>query len=208
MRITFEQLYFLIEGPGKAMDLINEFIEERAAAIDRCHALVKEISGGKAKYTRNEERGTVKGIVFPGNPPADWKKPDKRGVSYPKKNSPWAQRLKDQEPHRDASSMIKEAFGIPTQMLCTKPDGSKSWREIGHWFRPCQFAYTAGEPPLYLMVIPNHAFYIAQAESEGWKVPDEVKAFKPVFEGCRQITRADWDILVMQRRQARTEPTA
>lgn len=202
MRITFEQLYLLIEGPGKAMDLIKEYVEERTEAIERCHTLVKEIGGDKAQYTRDNETGKVTGIVFDGPPPEDWKKPDRRrGVSYPKKNSPWVARLREQQGHRTANEMIKAAFAIPTIMECTKPDGSRSWRELGHWFTPCSFAYSSGEPPLFLLVIPNHAFYIAQAEAEGWKVPDDVKTFKPEFEGCRQITRADWDILVMQRKQ-------
>lgn len=207
MRITFEQLHFLIEGPGKAMDLVKEFLAERSEAIERCHTLVKEIGGDKAQYTRDNETGKVTGIVFAGEPPSDWKKPNKNGVSFPKKGSPWISRLRDQQGHRTSSEMIKDAFAIPTMMECTKADGSRAWREIGHWFTPCQFAAKLGEPPLYLMVIPNHAFYIAQAEAEGWTVPDDVKAFKPEFEGCRQITRADWEIMVMQRQPATNSTT-
>lgn len=207
MRITFEQLNFIIEGPGKAMDLIQEFLAERSAAIERCHELVKEIGGPKAKYTRSSETGTVNGIAFDGPPPSDWKKPNSDGISYPKKNSPWLARLHAQVGHRDASKMIVEAFSIPTSMECTKPDGSRAFKEIGHWFTPCQFASIFGDDPKYLMVIPNHAFYIAQAEAEGWTVPDEVKAFKPEFEGCRQISRTDWQILVLQR-QAEKEKSA
>ena len=207
MHITFEQLYFVIESPGKAMDLIKEFIAERLQVIERSHVLVKEIGGEKAQYTRDGESGKVTGIVFDGAPPADWTKPNKRGISFPKKKSPWLKRLNEQVGHRTANELIKNTFGIPTFMKCTKPDGSKSWKEIGHWFHPCSFAYSSGEPPLYLMVIPNHAFYIAQAEAEGWTVPDDVKAFRPEFDGCRQITSTDWDIMVMMQHKAATAKT-
>ena len=200
MRITFKNSHFLIEGPGKAMDLIQDFIAERRKVIARNKQLCDEL--GVTKYSFDRETGVISGVIFKdAPPPPDWRKPGRNGISSPKKGTDWHKRLKNQVGHRNASDAIKETLGIPTSMFCTGANDSRHLKQIGHWFTPCQFATLGSEPP-FLLIIPNVPYYVAEAEAEGLIVPDEVKAFKPEFEGCRHITREDWEIIQLQHKAA------
>lgn len=203
MRVEFKNLHFLIEAPGPAMTLITNWLAERDAVLARNKVLADDL--GVTKYHFDRDTGVLTGALFETAPvPTDWRKPGKHGISWPKKNSDWAKRIAAQVGHRKASDLIRETLAIPTYMQCEKADGSRRGIDMGHWFEPCQFA-TVGMTAPYLLVIPNVAFYVAEAEAEGWVVPAAVKAFEPVFEGCRRIARDDWDLMVLQRKAAQRQ---
>lgn len=196
MRVTFKNSHYLIEGPGKAMDLITKWLKERDLVLDRTVELAKEV--GAQYITQDEETGVLTGVVFPDRAaPVGWTKPDKRGVSRPKAGSEWHARFKAQVGHTKASPLIKEAFGVPTTMICRDAEGRERRMEIGNWFHPCGFATLGAQPP-YLLLLPNVAYYVAKAEAQGYIVPPEVKAFKPEFEGCRPISEEDWELLELR----------
>lgn len=202
MRITFKNSYFLIEGPGVAMNLITEWLAARDEALDRAFSMLHEL--GVTHHTRDDSTGVVTGVAFPrGEVPAGWTKPDKYGVSRPKKGTDEYKRFNAQVGHPKASPLIKSAFNIPTSMKCEGPNGER-FIEMGHWFEPCGFA-TMGDTPPFLLVIPNVAYYVAKAEAEGYTVPAEVKAFKPEFEGCRAITEDDWDLMVLRAEKSKEQ---
>lgn len=200
MRIEFKQSYFLVEGHGKVQELVEQWLKEYLAAVERAIALVKEI--GVEHHTRDEDTGILTGIVFPkGKTPDGWIKPDKRGVTRPKKGTDWAKRFKDQKGCQKFSPLFEKAFNIPTTMWPVDVEGEKHRVTMGHWFTPCHLVSTGKQ---HAVVIPNVAFYVAESEAKGLTVPDEVKSFKPEFEGCRQITREDWEIIEIQHEASKT----
>lgn len=194
MRVTFENLHFLIEGPGPAMTLATEWLAERREVLARNSAICKEL--GITQYHSDRDNGVLSAAVFPKGDglPGDWRKPNKHGLSWPKKGSPWIKRLKDQVGHRRASDVIRDGLSVPTILEMTKPDGMDRREGIGHWFHPCQFATNGPDAP-YLLVIPNVAYYVAQAELKGWTVQAGAKTFQPVFQGCRAIQSWEWELL-------------
>lgn len=204
MRVTFKNSHFLIEGPGKAMDLITSWLAEHRAALARNKLLLDPL--GVTTYQFDRDTGVVVGVKFDGDLPADWKKPNKHGISFPKKNSEWTKRLAAQVGHAKESDLIRTALQIPTIIWGKYADGKGTRREIGHWFRPCGFATLGAEPP-FLLIIPDVAFYVAEAEADGVIVPDEVKSFKPEFEGCRPIAEREWEIMELQHKAAQAKAT-
>lgn len=199
MRIEFKQSYFLIEGEGKAKEIIESWLKEWMAAQERTIAFVKEI--GAINHTRCEETGILTGIVFDkGQVPDGWIKPNNRGITRPKKGTDLYKRFKAQKGCEKFSPIFAKAFNIPTTMWPTDAEGKKCRVEMGHWFTPCQLVSTGKQ---HGVIIPNVAYYVAKAEAEGLTVPEDVKAFKPEFEGCRQITREDWELIEIQHRASK-----
>lgn len=199
MRIEFKQSYFLIEGEGKAKELVENWLQEWSDAVDRTIAFVKEI--GAERHTRSEDTGVLTGVVFDkGQAPDGWIKPNKRGITRPKKGTELYKRFNSQKGCEKFSPIFAKAFSIPTTMWPTDAEGKQCRVEMGHWFTPCQLVSNGKQ---HCVIIPNVAYYVAKAEAEGLTVPEDVKAFKPQFEGCRAITREDWELIEIQHQSTK-----
>lgn len=189
-----DKLIFLIER-GKPLALVKRHIAERERVRENNIALCKALGVTKAAFRRTD--GTLDGVVFKDNrhAHADWKKPDRRGVSYPKKGSEWAKRLAAQVGYADPAIEIAEAFHIPTHLEFGDA-GSRGWKRIGSPLHECGYLFLSPEGP-YALWIPDVPEEIAKVEQQGDKVRYP-KSFKPEIDGCRCILQEEWDLMVAE----------
>lgn len=191
----FEKAIFMIEG-GKALDLVKAFIAERIRVSAEVRALAKEL-GVEHIYT-SRATGVLTGVQFKDKVHPDFKKPDRKGISFPKKGSEWEKRLREQVGHQDQSAIIANAFNVPLSISYSDDAGS-GVRCLGVPFTECGFLYLGADGP-YAMWVPDVPAEVAHSESRGYTVGEPAKSFKLEFEGCRRIEREEWEILVAQQK--------
>ena len=194
-----DNLIFLIES-GRALQLVQHHIAEvlRVNAANR--AISEEL--GITAGTTDPFTGVLLGVVFPGVVPQGWTKPSRNRLSYPKKGSVWAQRMRDQKGYDNPSVAIEEAFAIPTNLEYTNAGGGSGCRAIGHMFKPCGFLYLSKDGP-YALYIPDVQAAVREATLRGQDALEPAKSYVPAIEGCRQIDEEEWDLLVAQHNLAK-----
>lgn len=195
---AFKNAYFLVEG-GKALQLVREHIAERNRVATAVSALATELGVSRGPIDRRT--GVMLGAVFSGENHQDFKKPDRHGVSYPRKGSAWAQRLKQQHGHADQSQLIAVAFDIPLsiQYAGRYSDGNEyeGSRIIGSPLAECGFLWLSPEGP-YAMWTPDVPGIVAAAQAAGETVTCGAASFELEFDGCKRIRKEEWEIMVLQ----------
>lgn len=186
---------FMIEG-GRALEMVREYIAERMRVNENNRLLLDEL--GCERYVSNRRKGTVSGVVFPGDIHPDFRKPSRDGVSYPRKGTAWDKRFRSQVGYREVSHWIAEEFGIPRSIGYTRDDCSGA-RCIGNFFNECGFLYFGKDGP-YAMWAPDVPAEVAKTVAEGYEVEEPAKSFVFNFDGCRRIEKEEWEILVLQRK--------
>lgn len=191
-----DSIYFLIKG-GRALELVQARIAEVIRVRSGVRALAEELGireGGTDSMT-----GTLSYVIFPdpSTAPADFKKPDRRGRSYPKKGTAWATKLKAQVGYESAESVIANGLGVPTCLHWTSPNGWGS-RNLGI-LDSCGFLFLSADGP-YAMWVPDVPKEIEKLVKEN---PDAVvgepaRSFKLEFEGCTRIEKERWEIMVLE----------
>ncbi|MDQ7981915.1 hypothetical protein QYH69_32345 [Paraburkholderia sp. SARCC-3016] len=194
-------LIFMIEG-GKALELVKHHIEERQRVIRERNALAREL-GAEDIYVSNMD-GVLLGVRFKGDLHPDFKKPDRKGISFPKARTAWKDRFDAQKGYARPTSVIADAFDIPLSIEYAYKDGS-GWQSIGNPFNECGFLYPSPNGP-YAMWLPDVPTAVAEAEARGQTINEPAKSFKPKFEGCRRIEQEEWDIVVAQHKLAKKRP--
>ena len=192
-----DSVYFLIEG-GKALELVKERVAEVIRVREGVRALAEELGireGGTDRMT-----GTLSYVIFPdpSMAPADFKKPDRRGRSYPKKGTEWAKKFASQVGYKSAESMIADGLGVPTCLHWTHPDGSWGNRNMGI-LDSCGFLFLSADGP-YSMWVPNVPKEIEELVKENPEavVGEPARSFKLEFAGCTRIEKERWEIMVLE----------
>jgi hypothetical protein len=188
----------MIEG-GKPLEMIKQHIAERQRVAVAVRDMAKGL-GAEQVYT-DRTNGTLCGVVFPGAIHPDFAKPKKRnGVSYPKKGTAWAMRLKEQQGYRDPSEWISSEFGIPLSL---------SWRKAGEWcgstcigspLTECGFLFLGEDGP-FAMWAADVPAYVEVYRSYG-DIEEPASSFQFNIDGLRRIEREEWEILVLQHKLA------
>ncbi|CAE6821998.1 hypothetical protein R70006_06246 [Paraburkholderia domus] len=188
-----ERVFFMIES-DKALDLVKQYIADVRRVRDEVTSLVEEI--GAERYMISQSDGRLTRVDFGARPRhPDFKVPDKYGC-YPKKGTQWAQRFNDQKGHELASTLIAETLSVPLSINYNQKGGSGS-RRIGYPLNECGFLYL-GEKGPYAMWVPDVPAEVAADVARGLSVDEPARSFLLQFEGCRQITIEEWQLLVAQ----------
>lgn len=196
----YTRAFFMIES-GQALTLVKAHIAERQRVRDELADLAKSL--GVTQATTHRGTGVLLGVVFDGQAHPDFKKPDKKGVSYPRRHSAMQKVFDAQIGYANPSDLISEAFDVPLSVNYSNKRGS-GWRCIGHPLTACGFLFMGREGP-YAMWVPDvPAEVAAEEKAKGIKVEEPAKSFKLEFEGCKRIEQKDWEILVLQHELAET----
>jgi hypothetical protein len=198
-------LYFLVEG-GTTLELAHKHVAARTETLKRNAALIEPL--GVQKYVQSSIDGTVVGVEFPGAVHPDFKKPNKRGASFPKAKTEWAAKLANQTGYDRRGFDLAKALGVPTSISYTYEGGHGSSAIEGYGFESgVGFLYLSSTGP-FALYIPNIAAKVARYEADGYAVGDECKNYKPQFDGARPILEEEWDLLVARKKLADAERAA
>lgn len=186
-------MYFLIES-GKVLEMVRDHIQSRIETYARNKALLDDL--GLNRYWHDIMDGTVAYVDFGNNQiHKDFKKPDRKGRSYPKKNTEWDKRFKEQVGYDRTGFGVAKALGIPDTIQYEK-DGLQGSSVIASGFLSgVGFLYLSPEGP-YVLYTPDVQAKVREYEDKGYKVDDACKNLKAEFEGCRLITEAEWKFIV------------
>lgn len=196
---------FMIEG-GKALELVKQHIDDKIRVARERNAIAREL-GVEDIFVSNMD-GTLLGVMFKGDVHPDFKKPDRKGRSCPKKGTEWAKRFEEQKGFARPASVISEAFGVPWSIEFKSANGEASgYRAIGNPFNECGFLYISKEGP-YAMWVPDVPGEVAEREKGGYVIAEPAKSFKLEFDGCRRIEQEEWEILVAQHKLAEKKAKA
>jgi hypothetical protein len=200
-------LLFMIEGPGKAMDLVKQHFEN-VLAIRKAQSDMLESLGFNLKdvevWRRNDDFALTGVRFVRGKPGPEWIKPDAKGRTRPKRGTELHKKFYAVGGITPASQVIAKAFNVPLG-LGYKTNTGQGWTAIGRMLNECGFLYMSKDGP-YAMWVPNVPQCVAEFKESMKKykslkiVNAEVEAFKPEFEGCRPILEEEWDLLVAQHK--------
>lgn len=198
-------IIFLIES-GKALDMVKGHIADRIRVHEEIREILMEL--GVERVSTHPFTGALTGVVFPGDLPEGWTKPDrKHHLSRPKRGTDWARRfaaLKGWEPE---GISIAKGFDIPTWTGYTCKGGGHGGRCIGNPFTPCGWLYLSQDGP-FAMWIPDVQAELAAMRADGMEPEKSVAEWKPEIPGCRRIEDEEWDILAAQHKLAEKRATA
>lgn len=206
MDFNSKNAIFLIED-GKALTLCKQHIDEVRRVTKDVAALLEEL--GVERCTRDRLTGTLSGVVFEhnGRLHPDFKVPNAKGVSYPKRHSEWAKRLAAQKGYTPDSEVISKEFGVKGYLSYQCGDGGSGFRSIGNPFKPCGFLYMSEQGP-YAMWVPDIVAIAADMAANGEMVKASDVPTKLEFEGCRRIEREEWEIMVLQHKLQQKQKSA
>lgn len=185
-------LYFAVEG-GTTLDLARKYVAERAAVEANNRALAKEL--GAEQYVISLIDGVLSGVVFAEKQHPDFKRPDRKGLCFPKKGSGWATRLSETKGYDKRGYRLADALGVPTTIDYTYPEGSGSSTISRGWSSGVGFLYLSEDGP-FALYIPDISEVVARYEAKGYTVCDECRNFNPVFHGARPILQEEWELVV------------
>lgn len=182
---------YMIEGEP-ALSLVKHHIAE----VQRVRAEVRALAElyGAEQISTDRITGVLSGIVFKRNEHhADFTKPNKRGVCWPKRKTDAAAKFAAQVGRANQETTISEAFSVPLT-LCHEGPNSNGWTHIGSMLNACRFLYLGSDGP-YALLIPDVAAHIAYYEARGETVE---QSFDMNLPGCRRILHEEWELMVAQ----------
>jgi hypothetical protein len=189
---------YMVES-GHVLEMVKEHIRERLRVSADVGDMLKEL--GTNTCSRSRFNGTLAGVVFPGAVHPQFTKPDREGVSRPKKNTDWHGRFKAQKGYRELEGWISKELGVPLVISYKGKDCSGS-RCIGAAFNACGFLYPCADGP-YALYIPDVAAEVAATIAEGYEVEGPAPSFNMDIEGCRRVEKEEWEMVVLQHKLAK-----
>ncbi|QNB13467.1 hypothetical protein G5S35_17740 [Paraburkholderia tropica] len=186
-----DNVIFIIES-GKALDLVKHHIAEKQRVARANRDLLKELGVEDAWISRDD--GTVLRVRFKSSIHPQFTKADKNG-SRPKKGTDWAKRFEAQKGYANQSSVIADAFDVPLSISYGKPGNATGWRCIGLPLCECGFLYF-GENGPYALWVPDVEAEAESDRAKGYEVAEPAASFRLEFDGCRRISREEWEFMV------------
>lgn len=186
-----KDLYFLIEG-GQTLELVKAHIAARQEQHERNAAFVTEI--GADRWYESILDGTVSGVVL-NEPRPDFTKPDRKGISRPKKGTEWFERWENQTGWDRRGYELAKVLGVPTDIRYSKDDGSYGMSSISRGFTSgVGFLWLdAGGP--YCLYVPDVAELVEYYRGQGYAVD---MTWPTEFDGARSILKEEWELIVAQ----------
>ncbi|MBY3434849.1 hypothetical protein [Rhizobium laguerreae] len=197
-------LYFAVDG-GATLELAHKYVADRSAVEKSNRELAKEF--GAEQYVVSLMDGVLCGAVFADKPHPEFKKPNRRGVSFPKRGSACESRLASIEGYDHRGYGLAETLGVPTVIDYTTEDGWGSSVISRGVSSGVGFLYMSEDGP-FALYIPDVAQVVAEYEGRGYAVSDVCKNFKPEFDGARPILKEEWELVVAQHEFAEAKRAA
>lgn len=198
--MEFKSLYFLITGPGEAMNIALEEVQRERETREKTFALLKGLG---VKHYRAFHDGQIACVQFEGEVPQHFTRFSKRvGDRHwwrPMKKSPWFEKFYSARREKSVASIIHERLGYD-HCVSYEKGGEKGCTIVGHPFAGCGIAWFNPEGP-FLLYIPDATYHARRRMAEGYTV--ENVNMDPQYEGCKRITKDEWDLLVLQNKIAR-----
>ena len=206
--IALPRLYFLIEGPGRAKELVTQYIAERTAAVQAINTFAKKV--GASAYQTERETLRLAGLTFDGPVPQGWKSiggTSRRGGAQsfsPRKGSAEHAEMQSLPTLSLTPDNVAKSLGIPTMIDYVDGNGAYAGGVVlSLQGDECGFAYPATSGP-FLLWIPDVEKAVESCEKTFPKIAPHlsvspgIKSYRPEFEGCRKILREEWDLIVAQ----------
>lgn len=195
---------FLIES-GKPLAMVQQYVADVLRIHQENAALAKQL--GVDRIYTSRTTGTLTGVVFDGVIHPDFAKPKKRaGVSYPRKGTEWAKRLKELKGTPNAASWIAGEFGIPCSVSYQTADG-EGWRCLGNPLTECGFLYMSQDGP-YAMWAPDVPTIVKEMADSGQTATGPCATFQFDIPGVRRILQEEWNFMIAQRELAEAQAGA
>lgn len=191
----------MIEG-GKALDLVTGHVSEAQRVAREIRALLAPL--GVAAHWTDNESGVAVAVRFADEHHADFTKPKKQGICYPKKNTEWAKLFEAQKGYESPSMLIAQAFNVPLALSYGRDGSGGGSRLLGVPFAECGFMWIQSEK-VFAMWTPDVEGEVRETESRGYTVAEPAKSFRLQFDGCRRILREEWDAHMAQYKLKRAQ---
>lgn len=185
-----KDLYFLIEG-GQTLELVKSHIAARQEQHERNAAFAADI--GADQWYESILDGTVSGVVLKERR-SDFTKPDRKGISRPKKGTECFERWENQTGWDRRGYELAKVLGVPTDINYKKED-SEGWTGVTHGFTSgVGFLYLSADGP-YSLYVPDVAERVAHYRDQGYTVD---LTWPETFDGARPILKEEWELIVAQ----------
>jgi len=185
-----KDLYFLIKG-GQTLELVKSHIAARQEQHERNAAFVADI--GADQWYESILDGTVSGVILKERR-TDFTKPDRKGISHPKKGTEWFKRWENQTGWDRRGYELAKTFGVPTN-INYKKEGSEGWGHISHGLTSgVGFLYLSADGP-YCLYVPDVAERVQYYRDQGYTVD---LTWPTEFDGAHPILKEEWELIVAQ----------
>lgn len=194
--MTNEKKYLYFEVlSGRALELVRDHIAAETANDDRNRALAAEM--GAYQFWKDPCRGTLTAVAFEGKVPTDFTKPARGGRTVPKKDSPWRERLENQQGYDCRCIALGQELGIVTSIGYSGNGTAQGSSVIGHGFQRIHVLYLGAEGPCAI-VFADPRSSIKSYKDRGYAVDEACENFKAELPGCRLILEEEWKLAVAQ----------
>lgn len=197
---------FLIES-GRALELAQQWVQDEQVQRRQRREIGQAL--GVSRVYLSFDTGVVLGAYF-GDKLAvhpDFRKPNRKGASFPKKHSGWAARLAQQHERKLTMAQVNKELGIPDSLCVRHPDGSEVWRMLSSPVTPSGFLSLSDQGPFAIWT-PDVDDVLRQEREAGHEILTFPKDFKFTIAGTRRILPEQWDLMVAERRMNKAAQAA
>jgi len=186
--------YFIAES-GPVLDACQRYYDD----MQKHHADIVEFSrqfDNCTGYQCSAREGILVGLVFDGQIPEGFKKPDKNNIARPKKGSAWAVALNDFQRKPIPYDYLHDLIKAPTCVSYRYKDSKSSGNfVIGNLITPYQICWFKKGGPFLVVTADAPAACkeflaeereeppIFEGDPQNWQIP----------QGCKRILPEEWD---------------
>lgn len=200
--MTTDMTIYLIEDNNSAVaQALRSFQRDKAAFQQTWLDWAREHLPSDA-LMREWINGYVAGFAFPSGIPAGWKKPDKNGICWPRRNNPILKTMPLNKRFKRPEECLEEVgITVPTMIFEKNSNGETlaSWG-IGNFFNPVRFIWASLDDDAPKGVATPDYKYELQKGAEKIRTgcvmePPADFDWQNLLPGCRVIPRHEWDYL-------------
>lgn len=200
--MTTDMTIYLIEDNNSAVaQALRSFQRDKAAFQQTWLDWAREHLPSDALMHEWSD-GPVAGFEFPSGIPAGWKKPDKNGICWPRRNNPILKTMPLNKRFKRPEECLEEVgITVPTMIFEKNSNGETlaSWG-IGNFFNPVRFIWASLDDDAPKGVATPDYKYELQKGAEKIRTgcvmePPADFDWQNLLPGCRAIPRYEWDYL-------------
>ena len=200
--MTTDMTIYLIEDNNSAVaQALRSFQQDKDAFRQAWLDWAREHLPSDA-LMREWINGYVAGFAFPSGTPTGWKKPDKNGICWPRRNNPILKTMPLNKRFKRPEECLEEVgITVPTMIFEKNSNGETlaSWG-IGNFFNPVRFIWASlddDEPKG--VATPDYKYELQKGAEKirtGYVMePPADFDWQNLLPGCRVISRYEWDYL-------------
>lgn len=187
--------YYLIES-GSALDIAKAAAQQNSEVLLTVQKYSESL--GATGYLIGPTSRKLESLVFKGNPPEGFSKPkNKSRLCSPLPGSKHAKDFAALPKLVDGELQLHASLKYPVVVDYTTPSGKDDSEIIGLPPFCRDFLFISGEGP-YCLVIPDAKPKIKELIDKGCTIKGGLESYTGELPGCRQITKDEWDLLVLQ----------